>query len=365
MQEVAPAVQIVIPVHSADRPVRRAVESVLDSPLAAAIVVAHGLDGDLLDLPDDPRVTLVQLSEGVGFPGRAFNEGIRASSAPWVGIMGSDDWYAHGAIDSMLRRATHDKADGVIAPLRHAESRINERNPATWHRKCLRGARDGLYFRTAPLGIFRREVFEDPSHLFLDDVIAGVDQICSALLYSSNTKISNYPSDPAYIVGNDASSRVTTTVQPLVIHGEAWRRLWECPAVLELPRKERLALAEKFASVHLLGMVAARPNQRDWTPEDFVWLSTLAARVKSLEPDVAQSFVQARMKMFDALVEGDLEATLAAQSQVSYLQWRLPAHLSGAFKKNFWIRRSLSAKFSNLRDSIAGGSAGGKRGGLR
>ena len=70
-----PAVEIVVRVHDTSRPVRRAVSSVLEYPQAGAVVVAHGLSPDALDLPKDPRIRIVHEPDGLGFPGVASNAG--------------------------------------------------------------------------------------------------------------------------------------------------------------------------------------------------------------------------------------------------------------------------------------------------
>lgn len=344
--------QIVIPVHTLDRPIRRAVESVLASPGAGAVVVAHGIDPAELDLPDDPRVRVISLNHSVGYPGAAFNAGLADVTAPWSGVMGSDDWYEPGAIDIMVARASADAADGIIAPLRHANAEHNGRNPVTWRHSHLRGGRDGLFYRSAPLGLFRTEIFRDPSFLFADDVVAGVDQLNGVLLYTSGLSLSHYPHDPAYVVGEDAKTRVTTTVRPLSQHGEAWKRLWEDDRVRNLPRRERLPLARKFAQVHILRMLAARPEADQWLEGDFEWLSDLAWQIETLEPAVSRSFVRARAQIWEALLRRDMEEALNSQRTASYLDWRLPAYPAGVGGKDSWLRTRLDSRLADLRDSV-------------
>ena len=352
MQPDSLSAQIVIPVHAEDRPIRRAVGSVLANPGAGAVVVAHNIDPALLDLPDDPRVQLVELSDGTRYPGAAFNRGIAAATAPWVGVMGSDDWYEPGAIDSMLMRAEVNGADGVIAPLRYNRSKENESNPMTWRRSKLHAARDRLFFRTAPLGLFRRGIFDDPRFLFDDDVVAGVDQRNSVLLYASGLNIAHDPRDPAYVVGDDATERVSTNQRPLAEQTEAWGRLWEDPDILSLPPKVRKALAEKFTEMHLLQIVAARPRLEQWLDGDFDWLSGLANRVLELEPDLDRGFVRARAAILRELAKGTLESTLDAQDNTTYADWRLPKYATGPLRPNFRSRRRLASRLSRWRDRL-------------
>ncbi len=352
MNRVSPAVQMVIPVHSATRPIRRAVESVLQSPEAGVIVVAHGLAAADLDLPNDERVTVVHKEDGLGFPGVAFNAGLAATTAPWVGIMGSDDWYEPGAIEAMLYRADAANADVVLAPLRHAHSKRNSLNPLTWRRNKLSAQRDGLFFRTAPLGIFRRGIFEDAKFHFREDVIAGIDHETSARLYTAGFSISHYPSDPAYVIGDEAKDRVTTIRNSLSVHNAAWKEMWESNAILALKPKDRRALAQKFLLAHVLATASTRSSSESWDDDDFAWLVSLSRHVKELEPKADVGLVRARARVLDALLAGSLDDMLRALETASYMDWRRPATWWECLAQESWLRRAARGWASRVRDRL-------------
>lgn len=346
-------IEIVVPVHTFDRPIRRAVKSVLAEPKAGVVVVAHGLEGDQLDLPEDPRIKVVQVDEGMGEPGVAFNRGLAAATAPWVGIMGSDDWFEPGSLATMLERAKHDQADGVVAPLRHAAAGFNSVKPATWRRRGLKGARDQLFYRTAPLGLFRRGVLAKPRYRFEEEVSAGVDQISSVLLWTDGNRISYYPQDPAYVVGDDAASRVTTVKKPLREHAAAWVRVWDHPAVKALPRKDRRALAEKMLNVHVFGFIAANTNGQ-MSRSDFEWLSQLARRFDSEVPHFREGLTKSARATFEALAAGEMEETLARWSGATYVGNRLPSSWRTLVNPNYWVLRQPIAWAGQLRERLAG-----------
>jgi len=343
-------IEIIVRVHRSDRPLRRAVESILAYPAAGAVVVAHGIDPAELDLPDDPRVRIVRCDEGVGFSGFASNAGMDACEAEFIGLLDSDDFFEPGALAALHARIMQTGADGVIIPLAFEGEAERTRNPATIRRTRLDPARDRLYFRTVPAGLYRRETWQGLPVRFEEGVPAGVDQKFSALLYSSGIRIAHFPRDPAYVMCDDGKPRVTTITRPLAEHAEAWRRLWYDEHVLAIRRRHRRALAEKFAQVHLLGMVAVRPNQSDWREGDFEFLSQLAQRVSSLEPAVDRSFTRVRQNVWDAVLGADLDRALDAQRSSSYLDWRLPAHVTGPLQRNFWLRVRLDGVLSRARD---------------
>lgn len=310
----APLVQIVVPVHDLSRPIRRAVESVLRCPRAGVIVVAHGLDPSDLDIPREERVEVVQWTDAVGMPGAAFNAGLDQARAPWVGIMGSDDWYEHGAVSTMLRHAALGGADGVLAPLRIEPSTGNTLNPHTWRRKRLGARADNLFSRTAPLGIYRRDVLQNPRYQMQTDVRAGEDQLSSVRMWTDGLRIDYYPFDPAYVVGNDARQRVTLTPRPLPEQAAMWKRVWEDPGVLSLPKRTKASLGEKFIRIHIGGWLAQHPDAAAWGEGEFEWLRRLALEIKRHAPSAEDGLGKTELAAYRCLLAGDLQGALRAAS---------------------------------------------------
>lgn len=344
--------QIVIPVHSLDRPLRRAVGSVLLCPEAGALIVAHGLEPATLDVPESSRVQVEAVKRSVGFPGVAFNEGLRAATAPLVGIMGSDDWYEDGAISAMLEHAEQDSADGVIAPIRYAAKKGNEITPTTWRRRNLRPARDHMYYRTAPLGLYKREIFDDPDFLFAEHVPAGTDVVNGVALWSSELRFSYYPHDPAYVVGDDALSRVTTIKRPLAEHAAEWRRIWDSQQVQAASRSARKALAHKMVVQHVLPLIANRPDEAKWRQGDFAWLVETARQLVEEVPTLPGTINRAKRPVFDSLLEGNLSKTLESErssQSAGYLDWRLASNPLEELGVTSSRRRVLASKLSAWR----------------
>lgn len=351
----APALQaqVIIPVHDLTRPIRRAVESVLSYPGASPIVVAHGVNASDLDLPEDPRVRVIEVPDGQGKPGVAFNAGLDAATAPWVGIMGSDDWYEAGAIEVMLRRLRDDDADGILSPIRPAKASLNSMRPVTWRRKNLRAARDRMFHRTAPLGLYRRKLLQNPRYQMADHVVAGVDQLSSVRLWTDGLAISYYPYDPAYVVGDDAKQRVTLTPRPLPVQGKMWREVWDDPEVRALPISTRNALGEKMVRVHVFDWISMHPTSNDLQQSDFEWLAELVGAIIQVAPGALDSLSPAELLVIEELRRGDLHGTLEAWQAKGASTQKLPWKLGGHRLPYSWPRRPIAGLASLWRERIS------------
>lgn len=271
--------QIVIPVHDLERPLRRAVDSVLRDPQAGVVVVAHNLEPRQLDLPDSDRLETVTVVGHDGRPGACFNAGVAHARAPWVGIMGSDDFFEPGATQAMRRRAEEHGADSVLAPL-YTQGKRNKSRLPTVRRSNLQAARDRLFYRTAPLGIHRRELLQRSGMHFDEDVRTGEDIRVSAALWTSASSISYHWDDPAYVVTADAPTRLTRSPLHLETTGVAWARIWDEEWVAGWGTRLRHALAVKIAKVHLAGALAARPAPEHWRTGEEEWLRTYLVRLR-------------------------------------------------------------------------------------
>lgn len=92
-----------------------------------------------------PRVMLVRNQQNVGF-GRAVNQAIARTSAPFVLVMNPDCWVRPGAIETLMGELVRDAACAVVGP------RILDPDGA--EQGSARGDPDmltGLFGRTAPL----------------------------------------------------------------------------------------------------------------------------------------------------------------------------------------------------------------------
>lgn len=347
-------IQIVIPVNDADRPLSRAIDSVLRSPHAGVVVVAHNISPSSLNIPQDPRVKVLSFVGEEGKVGPAFDAGIEATDAPWIGIMGSDDWYETEALEAMSMRAEQDNADGVLAPLAY-QGNGRGMVPLTLRRKNLHPVRDRMFYRSAPLGIYRREILRDERFRFGDRHYVGSDIAVSARLWTSGLRVSYYPEDPAYVVGDDARRRVTTSPRPLAERGAAWKDLWDLPWVRELSGPVRTSLAVKLLRVHVWGELAAHPNPEWWSQEDSSWLEGLTSRILSEAPGVLEHFRRPTVRTFQKVSEGNLEGALKSfrlEESATKSSLVLPSRLGNLLSPEAPPRSVLTAVLGEARRKL-------------
>lgn len=336
-----PQAQIVIAVHDAKRPLRRGIESVLKSRQAGVIVVAHGINPSLLDIPASERVQVLECDWGIGFPGAPFNYGVMQAQAPYVGIMGSDDWYEDGAIDVMIEQARHDHADAVIAPLVY-QGRARYLKPRTPRRRNLRAARDNLFSRTAPLGLFKTEVLQNPRYRFNEEVVTGEDIIPSVRLWTDGLKVSHHPDSPGYVITDDATQRVTKTVRPLAETMFPIAQLMEDPDVRDLPRRERQALFTKVLRSHVFD--ALNYINANGSKDDHLFLSTITKQIITVEPRGPEPLPKAQKEAIMLIAEGKNDQATELLNAFSSLPRRdrvFPDHL-----------RFMLSPGANIRDAI-------------
>lgn len=340
--------EIVVPVHDQSRPIRRAVESLLRDRETAPLIIAHNIDPSVLDLPQDERIRIEKLDGFAGRPGACFDAGIAAAKAKWVGIMGSDDWYEPGALEAMRRHAIQDKADGVIAPQKHQLQLNNQIKPLTLRQKNLQAARDRMFYRTAPLGIFKREMLAESTYKFGPEFPAGSDMRVTALLWTSGKRFSYYWNDPAYVVGKDAKTRVTFTPRPLAESGAPYVALLKEPQVKDFDKKTRHSLAVKMVRVHVLGAVVLRPSADQWQPGDFEWLQNYLRTLISYDPTCYRGLSLRDQRIIWAIKDGNLQHVLAANAS-----WKRANMRERIFPRGYVA--ALTEKDSNLRWAFATG----------
>jgi len=232
----APVVDVVIANHDLRRPVTRAVASALAGRTAVRVtVVAHHLRADdmraaLGALGDDPRVRVLEFSDGVPSPAGPMNVGIRAGSAPYVMLLGSDDYLEPGTIDRWVEAARAFGSDYLIGPQRDLNGR-SLRDPLTRRGRltALDAGRDRLAYRLALFGLIRREYLDRLGIMLSEGVATGEDIELSLALVTRGGVVSYDPSLPGYVLSDEEEDRVTTTSRPASRDLEALTRLRERP----------------------------------------------------------------------------------------------------------------------------------------
>ncbi|NLF04505.1 MAG: glycosyltransferase [Actinomycetales bacterium] len=320
-----PRVDVVIAVHTETRPVDRAVRSVLANAAPVRVtVVCHHVPAERIAarlgaLPEEARalgheVRLVEHEDGVASPAGPFNKGLDLASAEHVALLGSDDRLAAGAIDSWLALADETHADAVIARLAYARPDGTVRAvvptpPARpWRVRNLDPVRDRLAYRSAPLGLLRRETLERLGLRHAEGQPVGEDLVISTRLWFEGERIAFDRTGPAYLIGEDGADRITFAPRPL-----AQDLLW-LPDLLEarwfrvMPLVHRRALAVKILRIHLFGAIHYRSEPDAWTADERATLRELTLSVLTAAPDVERVLSRAEHDLLDAALSSTASA---------------------------------------------------------
>ena len=125
--------------------------------------------------------------------------------------MGSDDTLEPGAVSAWLDTARATGAAAVIAPVRYRGGpRILTPRARVFRGPLVDPLRDRLAYRTAPLGLIRREALSRLGLRLSQGLRTGEDLEFGLRLWFSGEKIAYPAHAPAYLVGQDADERVTS-----------------------------------------------------------------------------------------------------------------------------------------------------------
>ncbi len=289
IQREHPTVDVIIACHSTARPLARAVASVLDGNANAAsvTVVAHNIAVDelraVLPHAHASQVRWLSLNDGTHSPANPYNYGTAGSTSEWVSLLGSDDYLQPGAVADWLSVAAD--SDAVITRLMHDTGVVVKTPPVRPFHQGLRDAvSDRLYYRSAPLGLMRREFLEAHDLRWDADLTSGGDLRLSTMLWSSG-RVFTQTMGPGYVIGADAGDRVTMRLAPLDDELSHVDRAWgEHGWARRLTLGQRDALATKYLRIHIFGAAYYRAAANCWTAEDRLTLSRATALILRRAP---------------------------------------------------------------------------------
>ncbi|QNN62431.1 glycosyltransferase family 2 protein [Leucobacter denitrificans] len=213
------SLDVIIPVHNVERPIRRSVLSVISAknPRIRALVIAHNIPREsilrkLKDL-DLERLQVIEHRDGVFSPAGPKNAGIDASSATYIAFLDSDDEYEIGALDAFCNELqSASSPDLLIGQLRGtSQGRIMAPLPRVRRFENLDPVKDLLNNRTAPIGVMiRREVLKSTgAPRFSEGYPIGEDIELGLYLWNQTRSISYSRYASGYLVHEDGTDRVT------------------------------------------------------------------------------------------------------------------------------------------------------------
>ena len=347
-------VDVVIACHDPARPIARAVASLLDgnAPEAAVTVVCHNRGAEEIAAAIAPRhrehVRYLEHTDPRRSASGPFNAGMRAARAPWVSIMGSDDRLAPGAVASWLALARATGAEMVVPRLALGEpgrtvptpaprpSRLAAPRLATAARRLTASlprplaapvrtasralartdlTADRLAYRSAPLGLLSVPMLERTGAHLVEGATVGGDVAMVTRLFAT-VPTAYDATGPVYLIGEDATDRVTYVVRPMAeqlgfldaLLDESWFA-WLTPAA-------QRAVAVKMARIHVFGAVHYRDREETWTPGERADLAATCRHLHRAAPGFARVLSRADRALLDACLDVTVPAaTLIARGQ--------------------------------------------------
>ncbi|WP_165962722.1 glycosyltransferase family 2 protein [Occultella glacieicola] len=302
-------VDVIIAVHSTERPIARAVRSVLDrnGEGVRLTVVCHNIGADeigpLLDAHHRDQVRFLEHRDPYRSASGPFNAGIDLATAEYVAIMGSDDTLLPGAISSWFWLARRTGADAVVARLVLGLEHRMVRTPPTrpFRRKELDPVADRLSYRSAPLGLVSRAAITRLGLRLEERAQVGGDVgFVTRLWFGGKAVFDRW--GPAYVIGEDAADRVTYVQRPIKDELRFLRRLVRQPWFEALTLEQRRSACVKFIRIHLFGAVHNRNDPEFWTDAERASLAKVARRLLDAAPGVEAVLSLADRRLLDAIL---------------------------------------------------------------
>lgn len=357
----APKVDVIIAVHQLNRPIKRAVQSALESGApgqVGVIVVGHGLAvsdvWDLLDGCPADLVRVVRHDDGIRSAAGPFNAGLKLASAEFVSVMGSDDMLEPGAVQAWVAQAGRDSVDVVLAPLKFQSGSI-VRTPRLRpiRRTVLDPVRDRVAYRTAPLGLLKRSTLERMHLAFTEGLATGEDVALSLRLWFGSTRIAMGLPGGHYVIGEDAVERVTQRILPLDEEFIALFEVLQASWFKSLSPRERRSVAIKMARIHVLAAISRRGFDWEWDGADGKTIQLLLLELSKTASDFMKPFCRADRRILEAFNQNSLDSSDIREVLISFgNEKRLNRLITEKFWENFLIESNVryfaDVKFANV-----------------
>ncbi|MSS83465.1 glycosyltransferase family 2 protein [Actinomycetaceae bacterium WB03_NA08] len=280
-------VQIVVPIHDPSRFFERMVTAVLgeEGPdlRVGVIAVLHNLGVDE-DKEVRRRLRIVEktpgslrfltVRDGIPSPAGPLNAGLESAEAEWVGVAGSDDDLDHGALASWVIQGMRRNADIVLAPILDTDGTLAPTPPVRVGGKISRTRRpiaDRLYYRSSPVGIFRRTHLQRSQARMTVHAQTGEDIAFMARLLSNGGQrksprvIVADPRQGAYRIVDDAPSRASTKRKAIEDQLCGVRGALSSSTMSILTTQQQRALGTKILRRDLIEILSQRVEWGDIT----------------------------------------------------------------------------------------------------
>lgn len=332
-------VDVVIAVHTPRRPIGRAVASVLDgntgpdprTPHTGVTVVCHNIGADQIAPVVSPQhrahVRFLEHHDGIRSPAGPFNAGMRQVRGQFVSLLGSDDTLQPGAVDAWLDLARRTGAETVVSRLVIGADARPVHTPPTrpWLRDLADPVEDRLAYRSAPLGLVSHAARERLGAELVEGLAVGDDVPYVTRLWVE-TQVACQRRGAAYVIGEDATDRVTLNPRPIAEELAFVHHLLDQRWFAAYPQAVRDAVAVKVTRIHLFGAVFYRRNEPGyWTATQRRDLRAVAQRLVAMSPEHLRVLSRADRDLLDAILNTAVPVDTLLQRSITRRRHGVPA----------------------------------------
>lgn len=333
-----PDIDVIIAVHSATRPVRRAVESCqVDTfgPAVRVTVVCHNISVQEIEQSigtvSGVDLRFLHLDDGIDSPAGPKNVGLDAATGDYVCMLDSDDYLEPGALGQWHQKLVAEQADVVIAPVRHESGTIIKTPRARPFRvRGLDPVKDGLAYATSMRGLWKSTIADEREIRYVPGLRTGEDLAPGLQLYFSGAKFIFPKHGPAYVLGNSAEDRVTGRLMPLSDELQAIGSLPE-EWLTELSLRQRKSIASKIARTSLIGAIRRRGTEHDWGREELAAIQDAAAFLEVMAPAYRRVMTAADTEL--------LQSSLTASSGTEIFTMAIKKHQDASLPSKVFTRK--------------------------
>jgi len=268
-------------------------------------VVAHNIDRDIIagnldDMMLDERVRVLSHNDQIHSPAGPMNLGLSEATAPFVTIIGSDDEFEPGAIDSWLRLQRQTNAAMVITRTLH-EGRGFDAFPPVRPRRHIRldPVSDRLAYQSAPLGLIDRQRL---GHLrFSTHLLSGEDIPYSLQVWFSGFPLAIDREGPGYRVHHDASDRVSFTPRAVEQDFAFLDDVLNVPWFAALTARQKQAIVVKILRTQFFDAIGLRVQRLADSDEVRQSLAHVLGRLLNSAPGAVKFLSRIDRQVLDAV----------------------------------------------------------------
>jgi len=321
------SVDVLVPVHSPQRPIGRLASTVLRTSVPIRLVlIAHDVGEDAIrralgEHGTDSRVAVLPFADGVRSPAGPLRYALERLESPFFMKIDSDDYLSIGAIESWVGAQRRFDADIVMPTMTMAGTpRHFPTPPQRPFRRRLDPVRDRLAYRTSTMGLIRSELastaMPQPALQTAEDLAPGL-----RLWFSGARIVAADPRHP-YVVSPDAVDRVTLEQRPIqdelaFIAPLLDEQLWS-----EIGIAARESVVVKLFRVQVVGALVKRAG-RLLIQTELDFIASAVASLVGLAPSVARVLSRDDARLLHAL-----QSRQTSAAEIQTLTARSARHLS-------------------------------------